>query len=238
MIRIDKFLCDMEIGSRSQVKDYIKKGQVAVNGVVVKSADSKIDENRDEVTFQGRVLSFQKFHYYLLHKPAGVITATKDGKDKTVMDLLIGAEGKNLSPVGRLDKDTEGLLLITNDGALSHNLLSPKKHVDKTYYVECEGFIDKAKIRRLEEGIDIGDEKPTLPSKVKLLAQKENTYQIELTIHEGRFHQVKRMIEAVNGKVTYLKRLSFGTLVLEDSLPKGAYRALTKEEIAALSGAK
>lgn len=238
MVRIDKFLADMEIGTRSQVKDYIKKGFVAVNGAVIKSSDLKIDENKDEVFFQGKLLSFQKFHYYILHKPAGVITATKDERDQTVMDLLKGAEGKNLSPVGRLDKDTEGLLLITNDGALSHNLLSPKKHVDKTYYVECAGTIDDEKIKQLETGLDIGDEKPTLPAKVLLLSKEENCYKLELTIHEGRFHQVKRMIEAVDGKVTYLKRLTFGSLALEESLEKGSYRALNKEEIEKLTSLK
>lgn len=236
MVRLDKFLADMEIGTRSQVKDYVKKGLVCVNGVKINKSDIKIDENNDEIAFNGEILSFQEFYYYILNKPAGVVTATKDNHDKTVMDLLKDCPGKNLSPVGRLDKDTEGLLLITNDGMLSHNLLSPKKHVDKTYYVECDGTITEDKIKSLENGVDIKDEKPTLPAKVKLLESNQDKYIIELTIHEGRFHQVKRMIEAVDGNVTYLKRLTFGPLSLDANLALGEYRCLTENEINQLKG--
>jgi 16S rRNA pseudouridine516 synthase len=239
-MRLDKFLCDMQLGTRSQVKEIIKKGNISVNGTIVKTADYKIDENNDEVTYMGSTLNYQRFHYYVLHKPAGVVTATRDNHDRTVMDLLKGAEGKNLSPVGRLDKDTEGLLLITNDGELSHNLLSPKKHVDKTYYVECEGSIDVGKIEMLEKGVDIGDSNgngevlPTLPAKVVLLSQEDNNYKMELTITEGRYHQVKRMVAAIGGEVTYLKRISFGNLTLDKDLEKGQYRPLTCQEISDL----
>lgn len=152
------------------------------------------------------------------------------------MDLLQGAAGKDLFPVGRLDKDTEGLLLITNDGALSHSLLSPKKHVEKTYYAECEGTLSAEGITMLEQGVDIGDEKPTLPARVCRVKQSGNTYSLELSITEGRFHQVKRMIGAVGGKVTYLKRISFGGLVLDETLEKGAWRALRQEEVEQLAG--
>ena len=230
-MRLDKFLADLQIGTRSQVKADLKKGLVTVNGEVVKKADTKIDETKDKICYQGKELSYQKFQYYMLHKPAGVVTATKDSVDKTVMDLFPKEAGKDLFPVGRLDKDTEGLLLITNDGELSHNLLSPKKHVPKTYYVVCEGQISDEKIASLEHGVDIGDEKPTLPASVKLLEEQENGYCIELTITEGRFHQVKRMVEAIGGKVTYLKRLSMGTLILDEQLEKGTYRALTEQEL-------
>lgn len=233
-MRLDKFLCDMQIGTRSQVKDCIKKGNVSVNGVIIKNPDYKLDENTDNVSYMGKNVTYQSLYYYMLHKPMNVVTATKDSDNKTVMDLLPDACGKNLFPVGRLDKDTEGLLLITNDGELAHNLLSPIKHVEKTYYAECSGKIDTARIHMLETGVDIGDEEPTSPAKVRLISQSDCTYTIELTIMEGRFHQVKRMIQAVGGSVTYLKRLSMGSLSLDSDLPKGAYRSLTENEITRL----
>lgn len=230
-MRLDKFLADLQIGTRSQVKADLKKGLVTVNGVIVKKADTKIDETKDKICYQGKELSYQKYQYYMLHKPAGVVTATKDTVDKTVMDLFPKEAGKDLFPVGRLDKDTEGLLLITNDGELAHNLLSPKKHVPKTYYVVCEGQISDEKLAMLEHGVDIGDEKPTLPASTRLLEKQDHSYCMELTITEGRFHQVKRMVEAIDGKVTYLKRLSMGTLILDEQLEKGAFRALTEQEL-------
>jgi 16S rRNA pseudouridine516 synthase len=209
----------------------IKKGNISVNGNIVKTADLKIDENSDDISYMGESLRYQSFYYYMLNKPAGVVTATKDNIDKTVMDLIDGDGRKDLFPVGRLDKDTEGLLLITNDGGLSHKLLSPKKHVAKTYYVECDGKLTNEGMEKLESGIDIGDDKPTLPARVELLSQGDNSYRIKLTITEGRFHQIKRMVAAVGGEVTYLKRLSMGTLLLDDNLEKGQYRPLTEQEI-------
>lgn len=233
-MRLDKFLCDVQLGTRSQVKDCIKKGNVSVNGCIIKNPDYKLDENADSVFYMGKRVTYQSLYYYMLHKPMNVVTATKDSHDTTVMDLLPDARGKNLFPVGRLDKDTEGLLLITNDGELAHNLLSPKKHVEKTYYAECSGTIDAARIHMLETGVDIGDEEPTSPAKVRLISQSDCTYTIELTITEGRFHQVKRMVQAVGGSVTYLKRLSMGGLSLNSDLSKGAYRPLTENEITQL----
>ena len=233
-MRLDKFLCDMQLGSRSQVKEIIKKGLVSVNDTLVKSPDFKIDEKKDAVFYMGKELIYQGMYYYMLHKPAGVVTATKDDHEPTVMALLPDANGKDLFPVGRLDKDTEGLLLITNDGELAHNLLSPRKHVTKTYYVECSGMLTTDKIALLENGVDIGDEETTHPAKVKLITQLDDSYTIELTITEGRFHQVKRMIQAVGGSVTYLKRLSMGTLSLDPDLHKGSYRTLTEKELLAL----
>lgn len=230
-MRIDKFLCDMQIGSRSHVRELIKNGAVIVNGIKISKSDIKIDEQIDTVICMGKKLIYKQLYYYILNKPAGVVTATKDNRDKTVMDLLPDLLGKNLFPVGRLDKDTEGLLLITNDGELSHTLLSPKKHVAKAYYIECIGNINNDKLANLEAGLDIGDKKLTLPAKAKLLSvYNEEKYTLELTITEGRFHQVKRMIAAIGGFVTYLKRISMGPLILED-LPKGQYRELTEQEI-------
>ena len=230
MIRLDKFLCEMEVGTRSQVKELIKKAMVSVNGEIIKKADFKFDEKTAKVCVKEKELSYQKFYYYMLNKPAGVVSATTDNHDKTVLDLLKDAPGKELFPVGRLDKDTEGLLLITNDGELSHNLLSPKKHVDKTYLVETAEIVTDAMIGQLEQGVDIGEEKMTLPAKVTCLEDKK----IELTITEGKFHQVKRMLKAVENEVVYLKRLSMGSLTLDSGLALGEYRSLTEEEIAQL----
>lgn len=233
-MRLDKFLCDTAGLTRTEAKNAVKKGQIAVNGQVQKAADFKVKENTDTVTFQGKPLSYAAFHYYILHKPAGVITATEDKKESTVMDILREEKVKNLFPVGRLDKDTEGLLLITDDGELAHNLLSPKKHVDKEYLVKVRDSISEEDCRKLSEGVDIGDEKPTAPAKVERVAEKE----ILLTIREGRFHQVKRMLQAVGNEVLYLKRLSMGSLRLPADLEKGAYRPLSEEEIYKIKGDK
>lgn len=230
MIRLDKFLCEVEIGTRSQVKEMIKKGMVSVDGEVIKKADYKFDEAAAKVNVNGTLLSYQKYYYYMLNKPQGVVSATKDLQDKTVLDLLKDVPGKDLFPVGRLDKDTEGLLLITNDGTLSHNLLSPKKHIGKTYLVETIHSVTAQMIQDLEQGVDIGEDKLTLPAKVKVLEDKK----IELTITEGKFHQVKRMLKAVDNEVVYLKRLSMGSLDLDEKLSPGEYRCLTEDEISGL----
>lgn len=230
-MRLDKYLADLQIGTRSQVKEYIKKGFVAVNGEIITKADFKVNESKDSVICKGMELVYQKYRYFMLHKPSGVVTATRDNHDKTVMDLLPKELSNDFFPVGRLDKDTEGFLLITNDGELSHRLLSPKKHVAKTYYVECNGILTNEKIHQLEKGIDIGDDKPTLPANVQVIHSYESAYVIELTITEGRFHQVKRMIQAIGGEVTYLKRLSMGGLYLDETLAKGDYRELSSEEV-------
>ena len=229
-MRLDKFLCEMNIGTRSQVKIYIKQGMVTVNGAPAKKAEDKIDENKDVVCFRGEALSFQEFQYFMLNKPAGVVSATQDNTAKTVIELLPTNAKKDLFPVGRLDKDTEGLLLITNDGDLANKLLSPKKHVDKTYLVGIEKPLSNSDITNLEQGVDIGEDKLTLPAKVQVI---ENT-QIHLTIHEGKFHQVKRMLQAVNNQVLTLKRISFGPLELDTSLASGECRELTPEEVTLL----
>ena len=230
-MRLDKFLCDNNIGTRSQVKESIKKGQVTVNGQTAKKPEIKVDEERDTVTFQGREVRYQKYVYYMLNKPEGVVSATNDNTAPTVVSLLTVPEQKDLFPVGRLDKDTTGLLILTNDGALAHDLLAPKKHVDKTYLVRPGKPLSPEDIHRLEEGLDIGDDKPTAPAKAELTGNGE----LLLTIHEGRFHQVKRMLQAIDNQVLTLERIRFGSLSLDPSLPRGAYRALTEEEIAALS---
>ncbi len=229
MMRLDKFLCEMGVGTRSEVKAYLKKGQVTINGEVVKKPETKIDENNDTISFLGQVLSYEAVQYFLLNKPAGCVTATKDNLSETVMSFLPDNRRDDLFPVGRLDKDTEGLLLITNDGQLAHELLSPKKHVDKTYFAVIEGEVKEEHIQQFLEGLDIGDDDLTMPAQLKILKSGEIS-EIELTIQEGRFHQVKRMFEAVETKVTYLKRISMGPLTLGDLQP-GEVRVLTEEEI-------
>ena len=230
MMRMDKYLADCGIGTRSEVKKYIKAKQITVNGDVVSKPEQKIDENIDVVCFKGQPISYEKYVYYLLHKPAGCVTAKQDNVHKTVMEYFPEEiRMKDIAPVGRLDLDTEGLLLFTNDGPLTHHLLSPTHHIPKTYYAVLDKELPISAIEQFQEGVDIGDDKLTLPAELVIISEKE----AELTIHEGRFHQVKRMFEAVGCTVTYLKRLSMGALTLGD-LPKGGYRKLTEEEVQAL----
>lgn len=227
-MRLDKFLCDMNIGTRSRTRDLIRQGQVTVNGSPVRAPDLKIDEVSDTVCFQGRQLSYQKYSYYMMNKPPGVVSATRDDTTPTVMELLRPEDRRpGLFPAGRLDKDTEGLLILTNDGGLAHRLLSPKKHVDKTYLVTSEQELSDEDILRLEQGVDIGENAPTLPGRVRRLEDRKYL----LTIHEGKYHQVKRMLLAVNNSVTALKRVSFGGLVLDEGLAPGEYRTLTEGEV-------
>ncbi|MFI3237368.1 MAG: pseudouridine synthase [Lachnospiraceae bacterium] len=228
--RLDKFLASAGLGSRSDVKLLLKKGLVTINGEIIKRPEQKINTEKDTVTYQGNVMSNQKLFYYMLHKPVGYVSAKIDNTAPTVISLLKEDVREDLFPVGRLDKDTEGLLLITNDGALSHRLLSPKYHVEKTYLVTIPQKLVLEQIQALEEGVDIGDESITRPAKVTVLEER----QIHLTITEGRFHQVKRMLHAVGSEVLYLKRVSFGTLKLDETLPLGEYRALTEEEVKTL----
>ena len=232
MMRLDKFLSEMGVGTRSEVKAYLKKGQVTLNGEIVKKPEVKIDENNDKVCYLGQVLSYEAVQYFLLNKPAGCVTATRDHLSDTVMSFLPENRRDDLFPVGRLDKDTEGLLLITNDGQMAHELLSPRKHVDKTYFAVIDGEVREEHKQLFLDGLNIGDEDLTLPAKLNILKSGE-TSEIELTIHEGRFHQVKRMFEAIGTKVTYLKRISMGPLTLGNLQP-GKVRVLTDEELDAL----
>lgn len=241
-MRLDKYLGDHNLGTRKQIKEYLKNGRCTVNGIVAVKPDVHINELSDEIAFDGKVLSYARFHYFMLYKPAGVVSATNDKRNVTVLDLLKEENLKNLSPCGRLDIDTEGLLLITDDGVMIHNLLSPKKHVDKVYEVHIAHELSEEDIKRLTDGVDIGDKnddgsvKPTLPAVVTQMERDNDGIPvIELTIHEGRFHQVKRMLEAVGNEVLFLKRLSMGPLFLDEKLAPGEYRALTDEEIKKLS---
>lgn len=253
-VRLDKFLADAGKGTRSEVKKIIQKGQVQVNGQTVKKPEQKVGIS-DVVELQGeKVSKALEFAYYLLHKPAGCVSATEDKRDRTVMEL-VPSDRKGLFPVGRLDKDTEGLLLITDDGALAHELLSPARHVEKTYFVRTEGKVTEEDCVRLEQGIDIGEKKLTLPARVQLLEKDDSILneasrrhvrpenlpevytELLLTISEGKFHQVKRMMKAIGKPVIYLKRISMGPLVLPENLKKGECRPLTEEEIRKLKEA-
>lgn len=239
-LRLDKYLADMGVGTRSEVKTDIRRGNISVNGKVTKSPELKIDTEKDQVFFKGNAVGYAQYAYYMLNKPAGVVSATEDHRDKTVLDLITDKQRKDLFPVGRLDKDTEGLLLITNDGELSHRLLSPKKHVPKVYYARIEGIVTEDDIRMFKNGVRIDDgiDDPftALPAKLKIKSVdlKKNQSEIEVEIVEGKYHQVKRMFEAVHKKVVYLKRLSMGSLVLDESLKIGEYRLLTEAELDAL----
>ena len=233
MMRLDKYLADMGVGTRTEVKKLIRQGQIAVDGTIVKLPEMKIDIEKSQVTCKGQPVAYESFEYYMLNKPAGVISATTDSKDKTVLDLIDTKKRKDLFPVGRLDKDTEGLLLITNDGELAHRLLAPKKHVDKVYYAKIEGVVTEEDKKAFAEGVSLGGGEMAKPAELEILISDEIS-EIRLTIQEGKFHQVKRMFESVDKKVIYLKRLSMGSLVLDESLGLGEYRKLTEEEIKAL----
>lgn len=233
-MRLDKFLADVGLGSRKEVKGLIKKGQVTVNGKIIKSDKFQVKELIDEIAYSGEKLTYQKNFYYLLNKPAGVVSATQDNYDETVLDLLNDFDYReDLFPVGRLDKDTEGLLLITNDGALAHRLLSPKKHVEKEYFAKVAGVMTAEDIQAFSKGLVISQGEETLPAVLTIDAvnEAEQTSDIRLILHEGKFHQVKRMVKAVGKEVTYLKRIRMGNVVLPADLALGEYRELTEEEL-------
>ena len=242
-VRLDKFLADAGAGTRSEVKKYIQKGQVQVNGKPAKKPELKVTDE-DQILFNGQeIIAAPKYVYYLFNKPAGCVSATEDNRDKTVLDYIEEKDRrKGLFPVGRLDKDTEGLLLITDDGPLAHELLSPKKHVDKTYYAKVSGKVTEEDAVKLADGVDIGEKALTRPARLEILSTWEKMpgsweSEIRLTIHEGRFHQVKRMMEVLGKKVLYLKRLSMGPLALPAELPTGSYRPLDEKELELLKNA-
>jgi 16S rRNA pseudouridine516 synthase len=230
-MRIDKLLANLGYGSRKEVKGLLKTGAVKINDVVVKDAKQHVDSNKETVTLNGEVLEYKEFIYLMMNKPQGVLSATEDHRDETVIDLLeLDDQVYEPFPVGRLDKDTEGLLLITNDGQLAHRLLSPKKHVPKTYFAVIDQEVAEADIIAFKKGVTLDDGYVTKPGELKIFKSGIRS-DIELTITEGKFHQVKRMFEAVGKKVIYLKRLTMGSLALDESLELGEYRELTDEEI-------
>lgn len=229
-MRLDKFLAQSGVGTRSEIKKEIKRKLVTVNGITAQKPELKIDTDSDTICYAGKQIIYEPFSYYLFYKPAGCVTARTDTKEKTVMDYFPESMRKTFFPVGRLDKDTEGLLLVTNDGNLNHRLSAPSYHVEKTYYAILDTPVPKEAREVFLNGVDIGDDKPTLPAKLTILSSIDEA---ELTICEGRFHQVKRMFEAIGCRVCYLKRISFGNLTLA-GLKKAAFRKLTEDEIAFL----
>ncbi len=231
-VRLDKYLADMNVGTRSEVKTLIKKKRVKVNGAIVNKENIKIDMENDEVMLNDSIIKYVEYEYYMLNKPAGVVSATEDSKDRTVVDL-IKENTKELFPVGRLDKDTEGLLILTNDGQLAHNLLSPKKHVDKKYYARIKGVVDIEYIEQFSKGLNINDEYVTKPALLEIISvdKENNQSEIYVTITEGKYHQVKRMFKAVGMEVVYLKRVSMGRIILDERLELGEYRLLSDEEV-------
>ena len=234
-MRLDKFLALTGVGTRSEVKKILKTGAVAVNNVTVKKPEQKIDPESDTVTYQGRQLRYKKFAALMFHKPQGCITATEDRRQKTVMDYIEHERKDELFPVGRLDIDTEGLLLLINDGDLAHRLLSPKHHAEKTYFVRVEGELSDEDVRAFAEGIDIGEKRRTLPARLTILrtmkpGDMSPVSEAEVTICEGKFHQVKRMFAARGCTVIYLKRISMAGLSLDEKLAPGTWRELTAEE--------
>lgn len=234
MMRLDKFLAHANYGTRREVKKIIRSGWVSVNDQIVKNDDFKIDESKDIICVDNEQVIYQQFYYIMLNKPNGYVSATIDDRYPTVIDLIYEDYALDLFPVGRLDLDTEGLLLLTNDGSLSHELLSPKKHVDKEYYVELEKDFNDQDIKTLEAGVAINDQEVCKEAKVKRIDNNK----LMLIIQEGKYHQVKRMMHAIDNEVTYLKRVRMGSLKLDEALPLGEYRALNEEEIKMLKGEK
>lgn len=234
-MRLDKYLADMGAGTRSELKKEIRKSGASVDGVIVKDPGCSVSPS-SHIVFRGAVVGYDEFEYYMLNKPAGVISASEDDREPTVVDLIDEPKRKDLFPVGRLDRDTEGLLLITNDGALSHRLLSPRHHVDKVYFVKVSGILDDSDVELFRQGLVLTDGLECLPAELKILSVSDEKYttEAEITIREGKFHQVKRMFSSVGAEVIYLKRLSMGPLVLDPELEQGEYRRLTEDEMASL----
>ncbi|EAE6444611.1 rRNA pseudouridine synthase [Listeria monocytogenes] len=230
-MRLDKLLSHTGFGSRKEVKPLLKSGAVVVNGTIQKDSKTQVNPDKDQITVHGTPVVYQEFVYFMLHKPQNVVSATEDNVSETVIDLL--AQEDTLTdpfPVGRLDKDTEGLLIITNDGTLAHNLLSPKKHIDKTYYAKIDGDVTAEDVEAFAAGIELDDGYTCKPARLEIITPNE----IKVTIQEGKFHQVKRMFAARGKSVSYLKRISMGNLQLDESLELGEYRPLTEAELAIL----
>ena len=234
-MRLDKYLSDMGAGTRSELKKEIRKSGAVVDGTVVKDPGFSVSESSN-VIFRGSEVAYEEYVYYMLNKPAGIISASEDGREETVVDLISEPKRRDLFPVGRLDRDTEGLLLITNDGALSHRLLSPKHHVDKVYYVKVSGILTESDAELFRDGLVLTDGLECLPADLEILSVSDDDYvsEAKITIREGKFHQVKRMFASIGSEVIYLKRLSMGPISLDPGLAPGEYRRLTPEELTAL----
>lgn len=232
MERLDKILANLGYGSRKDVKALVKNGEVEVDGVIARDSSMVLDPEKNEIKVWGEKVNYRRYIYLMMNKPEGVVSATFDKYDETVIDLI---EDKykifNPFPVGRLDKDTVGLLLITNDGELNHKLISPKWHVDKVYYAEIDKIVDESDVKSFEKGVVLDDGYECMPAKLEILNADEHGSEVLVTIQEGKFHQVKRMFNSVGKNVVYLKRISFGPIKLDENLEEGQSRELTKEEL-------
>lgn len=253
VMRIDKYLADMGVGTRSQIKKEIKAGRVTIDGITVRDPGCKVNTG-SHVEFDGSPVEYEEYVYYMLNKPAGVISASEDPREDTVVDLIDEVKRRDLFPAGRLDRDTEGLLLITNDGSLAHHLLSPKHHVDKTYFARVLEEVTEEDVLSFRDGLVLLDGLECMPAELEITRHctasdiadegisrisladdpEAPVTEVLITIREGKFHQIKRMFQAIGSEVIYLKRLSFGTLQLDPELETGEYRRLTDEEISAL----
>ena len=229
-IRLDKYLAEMQLGTRSEVKKLIRAGKGQRDGKTCKSPEQKFDPQQAQVMVDHRLIQYAAYEYFMLNKPKGCVSATEDNRYPTVLDYITDHLRSDLFPVGRLDLDTEGLLLITNDGALAHELLSPAKHIPKTYEAMIDGIVTEEDVRKFAEGIDIGEKKLTKPAELVIIKSNVISH-IQVTIYEGKFHQIKRMFEAVGKPVLELKRLAMGALRLDETLQPGEYRPLTADEI-------
>ncbi|UFJ40501.1 rRNA pseudouridine synthase [Brevibacillus humidisoli] len=233
--RLDKVLANTGLGTRKEVKQLVKQALVTVNGTVATDPGMHVIPEQDEIEVDGHPLDYRRWIYVMMNKPPGVISATEDSRHRTVVDLLPLEWADRVHPVGRLDIDTEGLLLLTNDGQLSHNLLSPKKKVDKEYFARIEGQVRPEHVGHFADGITLDDGYTTKPAQLEILSSGEVS-EAKVTITEGKFHQVKRMFAALGLEVVYLKRIRMGPLLLDDSLVPGEYRELTDDELASLKG--
>lgn len=237
MERLDKILANLGYGTRKELKKIVRNGIVEVNGVVAKDSAMQVDPEKDKIVINGEEIYYREFIYLMMNKPDGVVSATYDNRDETVVDLLeVEHQVFEPFPVGRLDKDTVGLLLLTNDGELNHRLISPKWKVDKVYFARIDKEVTEADIKAFQKGITLDDGYVCKEAKLEIQSASEEGSEVLVTIQEGKFHQVKRMFEAVGKKVVYLKRIEFGTLKLDEELEEGEYRELTDEELAILKG--
>ena len=231
-MRLDKFLVATGCCTRSVAKKQIRAGDVSVNGVVAKSSELKVDEEKDRITYCGKAVEYRKYTYVLLNKPEGVVSATEDGRDKTVLDLLPeDVRKRGMFPCGRLDKNTLGLVLLTDNGDLAHRLLAPKSHVEKVYRFKSRYPMSEEDSKRFEMGLTLEDGYETKPAKIELIGEYDEGY---ITLVEGKYHQIKRMLEALDNRIVYLERVRFGPLTLDDTLQRGEWRYLTDVEIAEL----
>ena len=231
-MRLDKYLADMGLGTRSEIKKAVRSGRVSVDGRTVTDPGTKVGPE-DAVLFDGTAVTYEPYVYYMLYKPAGVISASEDRRERTCVDLIDETRRRDLFPVGRLDRDTEGLLLITNDGDLCHRLLTPSRHVDKVYYARISGKVTEEDVRGFASGLQVDADFRAMPAQLRIL-RSDSVSEVEIVIREGKFHQIKRMFRAVGKEVLYLKRLSMGSLTLDPALQPGTWRRLTAEELAEL----